>query len=176
VFSFPPSLVDNSDLSGYVSRRGVKSEKEVKKILIKYCKNNGLLEPFYNKKLAEHKILEFVMTLLDGTVVGIDVTNTKDLSGWAIIRKYQEKEYHKHVGELWIVVLSNAFSDEQYLKFNMESPDNVKIMSEWDLIEELQVEIDERTICKLKALDECTRRNKAKLVDKLKNRTLGEYI
>jgi hypothetical protein len=172
MLGYPPSLEEYSGLGAYVSRRGYKSEKEVKKILLQYCKQNGRPEPTYNIKLSIGNVIEFVC----GGKIGIDVTNTKDYSGWKIRRKYHEKDYNKYLDKLWIVVLSDVFTNEDYIRFNEESPKNVEIMSVWDLIDTLQVDIDEHSKRKLEALETCTLRTKDDLINMLKNRTLGEFI
>lgn len=73
------------------------------------------------------------------------------------------------------MVLSDRFTDKDYIKFNEESPDNVEVMSVWDLVDTLQVEVDEHSKRKLEALETCTLRTKNDLINKLKNRTLAEY-
>jgi len=168
---YPPSLEEQLDIGTYVKRRGYKSEKEVKKILVQYCKLNGHPEPIYNKKLSIGNVIEFVC----GGRVGIDVTNTKLRDGCVIRRKYLEKDYHKYLNKLWIVVLSDVFSTEDYIRFNEESPNNVEVMSVWDLIDTLQVDIDEHSRRKLSALETCTLRTKDDLINSLKNRNLIEY-
>lgn len=166
---YKPSLEEFMGSSAYNARKGYKSETEVKKLLLNYCNQRNIVEPIYYKKLSIGNVIEFVC----GGRVGIDVTNAR--TERSIRRKYLKKNYHKYLDKLWIVVLSNAFTNEDYLRFNEESPKNVEIMSVWDLIDRLQIDIDEHSRRKIEALETCTLRTKDDLINDLKNRTLGEY-
>ncbi len=166
---YKPSLEEFMGSSAYNARKGYKSETEVKKLLLNYCNQRNIVEPVYYKKLSIGNVIEF----LCGGRVGIDVTNAR--TERSIRRKYLKKNYHKYLDKLWIVVLSNAFTNEDYLRFNEESPKNVEIMSVWDLIDRLQIDIDEHSRRKIEALEVCTLRTKDDLINDLKNRSLGEY-
>ncbi len=170
---YPLSLEEFGGMRSYVHIRGYKSEKEVKKLLIKYCKYHDISEPTYNKKLSKGNVIEFVFEAGCKQTIGIDVTNTKSRDGRIIKHKYIEKDYHKYLDKLWIVVLSNIFTTEDYIKFNEESPDNVEIMSIWDMVDILQIDIDEYSKYKLQALETCTIRTKNDLINQLKNKKEG---
>lgn len=158
----------------YSSRRGKKTEKLVKDILIKWCGSHNLPEPKYNKKLATHNYIEFVCGI--GKTIGIDITNTKDKSGNSIRRKYTKKDYYKYLDELWIVVFSNAFEKRDYNRFNNESPDNVKVMAIDDFLKELGVSTEERLASKIENYKNCTFCSKNEFVKRHLNMSIDNYI
>lgn len=140
------------ELGSYIVKRGKSSEKIVKQILHDYCLLHNLSEPIYNKKLSKGNVIEFVCNT--NKIVGIDVTNTKQ--GRGIRYKYLKKDYHKHLDELWIVVFSNTFSDQDYIKWNKEIPDNVRVMSIYSFLKELDYSLDESTKSKIDKYNQCT--------------------
>jgi hypothetical protein len=60
MLGYPPSLEEFAEVGAYIKHRGTKSEKEVKKILIQYCKQERIPEPSYSVKLSSENVLEFV--------------------------------------------------------------------------------------------------------------------
>lgn len=162
------------ECSAYSSRRGKKTEYLVEAILVEWCKQNGYSKPIRNKKLGVHNVIEFTCTV--GKYIGIDVTNTKDVSGQSIRKKYLKKDYHKYLDELWIVVFSNVFKEHDYRKFNEESPDNVKVMSIDTFLEELDISTDECMRAKIDGYKNCTFRTKDEFVKRHLNKNLAEYV
>lgn len=151
-----------SEEVSYRSRRGKNTEKLVEKILCEWCKNNGYPEPTYNNKLTEKNVIEFVCNL--GKRIGIDVTNTKSPSGDVVRRKYKRKKYHLYLDELWIVVFSDVYRASDYLKWNRESPANVKVMSIDDFLIELDHSTDEYTRNKIDSYKHCTFSTKDQII------------
>ncbi len=146
----------------YINKRGRNTEKILKQILIEYCKQHNLSEPSYNKKLCEGNVLEFVCNT--NKTIGIDVTNTKSKS--CVINKWSIRNYHKHLDELWIVVFSNIFIEEDYNKFNNSSPNNVKIFSIYSFLKELDYSLDKHTKSKVDKYNSCYFHTKEQLVNK----------
>jgi predicted ester cyclase len=163
MLGYPVSLYQKYrvELASYIKKRGTSSEKIVKLILKDWCKQNGYAEPEYNKKLAMKNVIEFVCNT--GRSIGIDVTNTKNISGDNIRNKYRHKDYSKHLDELWIVVFSDVFTSQDYDLWNEESPENVKVMSIDEFLEELDYSADDATKCKIDKFCECTFHTKEEL-------------
>jgi len=141
-----------SQLHSYCSKRGRNTERIVNDILIEYCRLNNLLLPIKNVKLFKGNVIEFVCNT--NRKIGIDVTNTQTRG--CIYHKWTKKQYHKYLDELWIVVFSDVFSEEDYTNWNNESPDNVYIMSIDEFCNELQYNLDENTKHKIDRYKECT--------------------
>ncbi len=150
-----------SKLMSYIQKRGKISEKIVKQILIEYCHLHNILEPTYNVKFANGKIIEFVCNT--SKRIGVDVTNTRRKQ--QISHKWRHKKYHEHLDELWIIVFSDSFTEENYILWNNESPDNVKIMSINTFLKELEYSLDSHTKNKINKYCSCTFHTK----DELKN-------
>lgn len=83
------------------------------------------------------------------------MTNTKTKTGGVIQNKWKHKEYHLYLDELWIVVFSNVFTDFDYIKFNNQSPENVKVMSIETFMEELQISVDKNLQLKIENYNTC---------------------
>lgn len=147
-----------SELCSYINKRGRSSESIVRKILIDFCRESNL-QLQCNKKLNEGNVIEFVCNT--SRAIGIDVTNTKVKK--SIRNKWVNKSYCKYLDELWIVVFSNAFRDQDYIKWNQESPNNIKIMSIYQFIEELDYSLDEHTKNKIDKYNSCTFHTKEEL-------------
>lgn len=139
-------------LASYTNRRGRKSEKIVKKIITEWTIFHNLPIPSYNVKLSMGNIIEFVCNT--DKKIGIDVTNTKLRE--AVYRKWKKKDYYKYLDELWVVVFSDSFSKSDYHKWNNDSPDNVKVMSIHQFIEELDYSVDGNISSKISKLEKCT--------------------
>lgn len=176
LLGYPASLHEQylAESASYSVKRGKNTEMFVKTFLIEWCKANKHTEPAYNKRLGMHSILEFVCSV--GKTIGIDVVNTKDKSGHSIRRKYRKKNYHKYVDELWIVVFSNIFTEKDYLKFNNESPDNVRVMPIDVFLKELDISTDEHLASKIDAYNNCTFRTKDEFVKRHLNRSIEDYV
>ena len=159
--SFPEAIMENkrSEIASYISKRGNKTEKIVKKIIVEWCYVHNLPQPEFNVKLAKSNVIEFVCE--SDLRIGIDVTNTKSRYGGGIIHKWRKKQYHLHLDELWIVVFSDVYNDLDYVKFNKQSPENVKVMSIETFMEELQISIDKDLQLKIENYNVCTFRNKS---------------
>ncbi len=154
-----------SELLSYIVRRGKSSENIVKEILKDYCLLYNLSEPIYNKKLCKGNVLEFICNT--NKIIGIDVTNTKNKGN--IYHKWLKKDYHKYLDELWIVVFSNIFKENDYIELNTESPSNVKVMSIYSFLKELDYSIDEQTKTKIDKYNSCTFHTKEELINKESN-------
>ncbi len=155
--SMQEEYIQNS--ASYYNTRGMKTEKIIKEILKDYCFLHNFSEPFYNKKLCKGNVLEFVCNT--NKIIGIDVTNTK--TSHCISNKYIKKQYHNYLDELWIVVFSNTFTEQDYIKWNTESPVNVKVMSIYTFLKELDYSLDELTKTKIDKYNECTFHTKEQL-------------
>ncbi len=136
----------------YLNRRGKKSESIIYHILKDYCISKEISLPTKNVKLSKGNVIEFVCNT--NKKIGIDVTNTRTRS--SVYYKYTRKDYYKYLDELWIVVVSDSFTEEDYIKWNKESPDNVYVYSIDDFIEELQYDLDEHTKNKIEKYKKCT--------------------
>ncbi|MCK4665939.1 hypothetical protein KAU33_04275 [Candidatus Dependentiae bacterium] len=151
-----------SKTASYVGKRGKACEIIVKELLLAWTEAHNFPQPKLNVKLAKSKIIEFVCET--NKKIGIDVTNTKDKSGRPIRNKWKHKEYQNHLDELWIVVFTDIFNDN-FTKFNQKSPDNVKVMSIWTFIKELELEPDENYKDKMGNYCKCTFHNKDELME-----------
>lgn len=164
-----------AEVRSYVVKRGKKTEKIVVKILEDWCKEHKKQVPEKNVKLTKDKIIEFVCNA--GRKIGIDVTNTE--SKGAVYYKWTKKEYQAHLDELWVVVFSDVFTDADYVRWNDESPDNVKVMSVYDFLKELDYAADEALKCKIGKYCECSFRTKDQLKIHLKQRrqaSIEDYL
>lgn len=150
-----------SKISSYIRKRGANSEKIVKELITKWCYAHNLPQPDFNVKLVKGNVIEFVCET--DKRIGIDVTNTKASRNTAystIKRKWNRKQYHLHLDELWIIVFSDVLTNSDYIKFNNQSPDNVKVMSINTFIEELQITVDDNLQFKIDNYNTCTFHNK----------------
>lgn len=154
LLGYPISIQEKykSDLSLYSNNRGRNTEKIVKKILQDYCTIHNIKQPSYNVKLSKGNIIEFVCNT--GKQIGIDVTNTERKS--VIYNKWTKKSYHNYLDELWIVVVSDSFTQYDYTKWNYASPNNVKVMSIHQFLEELDYSLDELMKNKIDKYCACT--------------------
>jgi len=73
----------------YFNKRGKKSEILVERMILDYCKRNGLPSPEYNKKFSDGTKIEFVCK--SNKRIGIDVTNTKKNAFKTIQRSLKER-------------------------------------------------------------------------------------
>lgn len=166
---YPTSLHEKykSELSSYIGKRGRDSELLVKGIIQDWLEIHNLPEVSCNVKLAPQNIIEFVCDI--GRTIGIDVTNTdsKDI----ITRKWRQKDYHKNIDELWIVVFSNKFTEEDYNEWNCESPENVIIMSIDNFLENLDYSTDIELRTKVDKYKKCTFRTKREFL----NKSISDY-
>lgn len=151
-----------SELRSYINKRGKKCELIIKQILIDYCQNNGLTEPKNNVKLSKNNVIEFVCD--NGKSIGIDVTNTEN--EFVVRRKWEKKLYYKYLNELWIVVFSEDFKDAEYINWNVMSPSNVKVMSVYDFLDELDYSLNESIRDKIEMYCKCSFRTKEELISK----------
>ena len=160
IFKITPSEIQRKQSveASYFNNRGLNSEKIVKELIIKWCSAHNLPQPEFDVKLAKGNVIEFVCEL--NSKIGIDVTNTKNKGGQAIKHKWKKKEYHLHLDELWIVVFSDVYNDHDYIKFNKESPDNIKVMSINTFMEELQISVDNNLQLKIEDYNTCNFHNK----------------
>jgi len=142
-----------SKMHSYNGHRGKKSEHLINEVISNYCKTHNIPEPSYNVKLAKGNVIEFVCDT--GRKIGIDVTNTK-FSQVAISRKWTRKDYYKYLDELWIVVFSDRFSEENYINWNKNSPDNVKVMSTNVFLDELDFSLSEKEKNMFSMYNSCT--------------------
>lgn len=158
LIGYPTSLQDKykSELSSYVGKKGRASEILVKKIIQDWLEIHNLPEVSCNVKLAPQNILEFICNI--GKTIGIDVTNT-DTKG-VVSRKWKQKDYHKSLDELWIVVFSDKFTEKDYFKLNKESPTNVITMSIDGFLENLDYSTDMELQTKIDKYKKCTFRSK----------------
>lgn len=153
-----------SELASYCCKRGHSSENIIHKILLDYCSLHNLYPPQLNKKLSQGNVIEFVCNT--NKTIGIDVTNTKS-NYRNISRKWFKKQYHLYLDELWVVVFSNIFTEQDYIKFNKQSPPNVKIFSIYQFLEELNYSLDEFTKSKIDKYCSCTFHTKEELKTKI---------
>jgi hypothetical protein len=156
-----PSLYQKyrSESASYTNKRGRKTENFVKSILQDWCLQNNYPEPSYNQKISKSNIIEFVCNT--NKKIGIDVTNTT--TKYAITTKYRHKQYHLHLDELWIVVFSDVFIEQDYIKWNQKSPHNVRVMSIDTFLNELDYSLDEMSRDKMDKLCKCTFHTKEEL-------------
>ncbi|MDD5453916.1 MAG: hypothetical protein PHW62_00250 [Candidatus Ratteibacteria bacterium] len=174
LMGYPISQYDEyiSELMTYVGRRGKRSEGIIKQILTGWAHLHNLPDPTYNNRLAQGNVIEFICNV--GRNIGIDVTNTE--SKKAVSDKWRKKKYYKYLDELWIVVFSDSFSDTDYDRWNKESPENVKVMTIQDFLEELDYPIDEATKCKIDRYCKCTFRTKDEFIKRHLNRSIDDYV
>lgn len=138
--------------ASYSVKRGKNTEKILYNILCDFCKKTNLELPLKNQRLSKGNIIEFVCNT--NKVIGIDITNTMCKS--VVYHKWTKKGYHNELDELWIVVVSDSFTKEDYIKWNKESPDNVYVYSIDEFIDELQLDLDEYTKDKIDKYKSCT--------------------
>ena len=162
---FPDSVSKNyrSELMSYIVKRGASSERIVKELITKWCYVHNLPQPDLNVKLSKGNVIEFVCE--SNLRIGIDVTNTKNRGGQAIRYKWSRKDYHLYLDELWIVVFSDVYTEHDYIKFNKQSPDNVKIMSIETFMKELQISVDKDLQLKIDNFNVCTFHDKDNFVN-----------
>ncbi len=151
-------LIDISNIYAYYSKRGKKAEDILESILKDYCIQRNIKLPEKNVSLNKSRIIEFVCNT--NKKIGIDVTTTRRKSH--ITEKWTEKEYYKYLDELWIIPLYLEFTSEDYVQWNNNSPDNVKVMTIYQFCNELQYDLDESTKNKLKNMEQCTFHSKDK--------------
>lgn len=156
-----------SEISSYINKRGKASELLVKRIIQDWLAIHNLPEVSCNVKLTSKNILEFVCDI--GKTIGIDVTNTESKS--SIIRKWSHKDYHKNLDELWIVVFSTKFTEEDYVKLNEKCPGNVTVVSIDEFLKILEYSTDEYLRTKIDKYKECTFRSKKAHL----NKSINEY-
>ena len=159
LMGYPPLMI--SDLCAYYSRHGKKAEYIILEILNEYCKRKQIDLPKKNVKLYKKNIIEFVCDISNNdTKIGIDVTITK--RKFDVSRKWIKKDYYKYLDELWIVVINDKFSKEDYVELNNKSPNNVYIMNIEEFCEELQYDLNENTKNKIEKYKSCNFHNKDK--------------
>lgn len=157
LMGYPPLMI--SDLCSYYSRHGKKAEYIILEILNEYCKRKNIELPKRNVKLYKQNIIEFVCNIdNDNAKIGIDVTITR--RKFDVSRKWIKKDYYKYLDKLWIVVINNKFSKEDYVELNNKSPNNVYIMNIEEFCEELQYDLDESTKNKIEKYKSCNFHNK----------------
>ncbi len=144
--------LDRSSSSKYNIIRGKNTEKVLFNILSEYCNEKDIPLPTKNVKLAHKNVIEFVCCTTKK--IGIDVTTTHSTT--VVNRKWREKDYYKHLDELWIVVVSDTFKQYHYDKWNNESPDNVYVYSIEDFCKELEYDLDEGLRNKIEKYKVCT--------------------
>jgi len=163
---YPP--IDWSERLAYISRRGHVTEKIVIELLKEWMDENGFkYSDKKQTKVAPGKELECVCG--EGKKIGIDVTNSKEIR--TVEDKWKGKKYHKHVDQLWVIVVSNRFKENQYRTWNEESPSNVIVIDYKNLgkflnsIESATVkfEIPSKKRAQLDALAKCTFKNREKV-------------
>jgi len=141
-----------SDIKSYINKRGKNTEDIVFNILSKYCSIKDINAPIKNRMFPNKKRIEFVCE--NNKNIGIDVTNTRTINN--IRRKWTKCNYHKYLDELWIVVVSDSISSNEYKELNINSPDNVYIYSIEEFCNELQYDLDDVMENKIKRYKSCT--------------------
>lgn len=170
IMGFPP--FDISSIRKYIVNRGYKTQKLVLEIIKEYCKINSI-SVYTNKKLSKGNVIELVCQT--DKKIGIDVTNSKTKSSIEV--KWTKKDYHKYLDELWIVVVSTTFKEEQYQRWNKESPDNVFIYHWAKLESEKEMNISSELRIKLNTLAKCTYQSKDYLIaDYSKQQSLDNFV
>ncbi len=139
--------------------RGKKSENIVKSMIKEYCEKHNITFDC-NKKLSKGNVLEFICNT--NKKIGVDVTNTEKYS--CIRNKWKHKNYHNHLDELWIIVFGE-FTEQNYIKWNNESPNNVKIMTIEQFMEEINFVADDIMSTKINMLNQCTFSTKEQLIE-----------
>jgi len=99
------------------------------------------------------------------------VTNTRLKE--AVRRKWTHKDYYKYLDEFWVVVFSDSFKELDYIKWNDSSPDNVKVFSIYQFLEELDYSVNEQIKDKINKLEKCTFRTKEQFKKKI---SLKPYV
>ncbi len=143
----------------YITKRGRKTENIVYDILKDYCIRKNLNQPTTNKRFRNNKVIEFVCE--NNKKIGIDVTNTKTQD--VIRRKWLDNKYHPYLDEFIVVVFSNKFTEDDYISFNKESPENVSIVSIDEFIRTLEYKLDDNTKSKVELYKSCTYGKRKKL-------------
>ena len=193
---YPDWINDRGDKSSYYIRRGLATEHLVKNILKEWADLNKF--PYSKKSqtaIGGHHYLEFVCNTKK--VYGVDITNAR--YALTVESKWENKEYHKYVDELWVIVVSDKIGKwsrdskefrEIFKQWNRNSPENVLVIDYRHLEEFLNglsnhnipFEIPIEKIHKLEILANCTFENKEELKSKLKKgkrfdpqRTLQEF-
>lgn len=158
---YPISLYEKyiSELMSYLGKRGKNSERIVIDISIDWCRIHNKPELQYNIRLAKGNVIEIVCPL--EKQIGIDVTNTE--SKFAVQSKWTKKDYYNYLDELWVVVFSDSFTEEDYIIWNKTSPDNVKVMTIYTFLKELDYSIDAQTQQKIDRYCKCTFHTKDEL-------------
>lgn len=158
---YPTSLYEKyiSELMSYIGKRGKNSERIVIEISTDWCRIHNKPDLQYNVRLAKGNVLEIVCPLEKR--IGIDVTNTE--SKFAVQNKWIKKDYYKYLDELWVVVFSDSFTDEDYIIWNKNSPHNVKVMTINTFLKELDYSIDAQTQQKIDRYCRCTFHTKNEL-------------
>ena len=170
IMGFPP--FDISSIRKYIVNRGYKTQKLVLEIIKEYCKINSI-SVYTNKKLSKGNVIELVCQT--DKKIGIDVTNSKTKSSIEV--KWTKKDYHKYLDELWIVVVSITFKEEQYQRWNKESPDNVFIYHWAKLESEKEMNISSELRIKLNTLAKCPYQSKDYLIaDYSKQQSLDNFV
>lgn len=154
-----------SELHSYCCKRGKSSESIIKNIITNYCSIHNLPPPQLNTKLSKSNIIEFICNT--DKKIGIDVTNTGQ--DRCITKKWIKKQYHLHLDELWIIVFSDSFTDLDYKYWNLSSPSNVKILSVYQFIDELDYSLDEYMKRKIDKYNCCTFHTKEEFMNKDSN-------
>jgi hypothetical protein len=117
--------------------------------------------------LAKGRILELVVTYITiGFTSGVDVTATNNVSN--IIKKFNPsnkdiKGYQEYLDNFVIIVISDRFTDQDFIVLNNSCPKNVTILH-WENIEEyFNIVISKRDKRKLDILARCTFYNRKEL-------------
>ena len=155
-----------SELMSYIGKRGKRSEELIKEIIIDWSIIHNKPSPDFNVKLAPGNVLEFICDF--DKKVGIDVTNTKaSISATVanISRKWKHKDYRFYLDELWIVVFTNILSSENYNELNIRSPEDVKVFSIDDFLNELDYSTGLCDTEKISKFKNCTFHNKDEMIN-----------
>lgn len=150
----------------YNNKKGRNAEKIIIKVLVrKFKEQNFIIE--LNKKLDDKRRLELVIIESGSKFsIGIDVTTSITIDRveekWSPENK-EIKGYHFYVDKLIIIVVSDHFSSEQYLKWNEICPSNVSILY-WKEIEKyFDIIISNKDKRKLDLLARCNFYNKEQI-------------
>ncbi len=155
----------------YYHRRGIKTEELVIGLLKEWADLNKFEYSTQDQTRVGTGLLEFVCG--ENKNYGVDVTNAKN---WNTIReKWEERKYHEHLDELWVIVVANHPS-RIYQMLNEESPDNVLVIDYREIVsflnglntQKIPFEIPPKKLRKLKALAQCTFYNRKEILRKLK--------
>jgi hypothetical protein len=158
----------------YYYRRGLKTEELVINLLKEWADLNQFNYSPQNQTQVGKGFLEFVCG--QNKRYGVDVTNAKN---WNTIReKWEKRNYHKHLEEVWVIVVANH-PPNIYQMLNNESPDNVLVIDYRDLVsflngfatQDIPFKIPTKKLRRLKALAECTFYNRKEVIKKYKSQT-----